>query len=83
MSKGDLVDLLAEILTGLDHALTTSELLGDPPTWQLVYALRKHLDDQQRQLLQTVLQEEDETYRALTGMIQGAANGLESVIQDM
>ena len=83
MNKGELVDLLANILTGLDRALTTSALQSDPPRWQLVYALRKHLDDQQRDLLQSVLEEEDEAYPALTAMIQGAANGLDQVIEDM
>ena len=83
MTKADLVDLLANVITGLDNALTDDQLLADPPTWQLVYALRKHLDDQQRDLLRAVLEEEDAAYQALTTTIQAAANGLNQVIADM
>ena len=83
MTKADLVDLLANVITGLDHALTEEELLGDAPTWQLVYALRKHLDDQQRELLTAVLAEENAAYAALTATIQAAANGLQGVVTQM
>ena len=83
MTKADLVDLLANVITGLDNALTNDELLVDPPTWQLVYALRKHLDDQQRELLTAVLAEENAAYQASTATIQAAANGLNQVIAEI
>lgn len=83
MTKADLVDLLANVITGLDNALTDDQLLAEPATWQLVYALRKHLDDQQRDVLKTVLQEENAAYQALTVGIEAAANGLEQIIADM
>ncbi len=83
MTKADLVDLLANVITGLDNALTDEDLLAEPPTWQLVYALRKHLDDQQRDLLKAVLQEENAAYQTLTATIQAAANGLDQIIADM
>ena len=83
MSKGDLVDVLADLLTGLDHALMTQALLDDPPNWQLVYALRKHLDDQQRRLLQEVLNEENPIYQTLTTRIETAAKTLNEVLAKM
>ncbi len=83
MTKADLVDLLANVITGLDNALTDEDLLAEPPTWQLVYALRKHLDDQQRDLLKAVLQEENAAYQTLTATIRAAANGLDQIIADM
>lgn len=83
MTKADLVDLLANVITGLDNALMEQQLLADPPTWQLVYALRKHLDDQQRDLLRAVLAEENDAYEALTVTIQAAANGLQQIITNM
>ncbi len=83
MTKADLVDLLANVLTGLDDALTEDELLADPPTWQMVYALRKHLDDQQRELLTAVLAEENAAYPTLTATIQAAATGLKGVVAQM
>ena len=48
-----------------------------------MYALRKHLDDQQRDLLRAVLQEENAAYQALTATIQAAANGLQQIVTDM
>ncbi len=83
MTKADLVDLLANVITDLDDALTEEQLLSDPPTWQLVYALRNHLDDQQRDLLKAVLQEEGSAYQALTATIQAAANGLEAIVNQV
>lgn len=83
MTKADLVDLLANVITGLDNALTDDPLLADPPTWQLVYALRKHLDDQQRDLLKAVLEEENAAYKTLTATIEAATNGLQQIITNM
>lgn len=83
MTKADLVDLLANIITGLDNALTDDQLLAEPATWQLVYAVRKHLDDQQRDLLKAVLQEENAAYQALTVAIKAATNGLQQIMTDM
>ena len=83
MTKADLVDLLANVITGLDNVLTDGSLQADPATWQLVYAVRKHLDDQQRDLLKAVLDEENAAYGALTAEIAAAANGLDQCIRDV
>ena len=83
MTQSDLVNLLANVITDLDGALMSAQLLSDPPTWQLVYALRKHLDDQQRDLLKAVLEEENQAYGALTATILAASTDLDQVIGDM
>ena len=83
MSKGELVDLLGHVIDGLDAALMTSELVEDPPNWQLVFAVRKHLNDLQEELLRTVLAEENAAYTILTATIQAAANSLDQVIAHM
>lgn len=83
MTKSDLFDLLTEVITGLDAALRGDELLAEPPTYQLIYALRKHLSDQQGEVLKAIFDEENAAYRALTATIEAAANGLERIITDM
>lgn len=83
VTKIDLVRAIGHVLTELDAALQEPELINQPAKWQQVYALRKHLDDQQRRLVAQMLDEDDAEYRALTGMIQVATAQLENAIEDL
>jgi DNA anti-recombination protein RmuC len=58
-------------------------LINQQSKWQQVYAMRKHLDDQQRDLVAATIQSDDAQFQTLTGKIQQAIKHLQSVIDDM
>jgi hypothetical protein len=51
------------------------------PNWQTLYALRKHLDDLQRTLVQTSIAVDDASYITLTKRIGDASLGLQTEIK--
>jgi hypothetical protein len=52
------------------------------PNWQTLYALRKHLDDLQRSLVQASIEQGDPLYPGLTQQITAANIDLQTVIND-
>jgi hypothetical protein len=52
------------------------------PDWQTLYALRKHLDDLQRALVQASIAQDDPSYPGLTTQIAAANADLQRVITD-
>ncbi len=77
----DLVLVIGRTLTQLDGALAEPALIADRPHWQQMYAMRKHLDDQQRFLVGTTIQADDEGFQVLARLIDGSAAQLEQSIQ--
>lgn len=67
MSPTDLIQIIGNILTGIDVLLQNSAL--DPATWQQLWALRKHLDDQQRELVSSEIDETSADYEAATAQL--------------
>ena len=53
------------------------------PNWQTLYALRKHLDDLQRLLVQATVEAADLAYVQLTKQISAANKDLQIVIKDL
>jgi len=78
VNQADLVNLIANILTQLDNALMNLD--PSSASWQQLYALRKHLDDQQRALVASIIQTNDPEFAAATGVIQTATNQLNQQI---
>ncbi len=80
MTQSDLVSLIGDILTQLDVTLVN---IGDPSTaeWQELYALRKHLDDQQRELVASTIESDDAGFAVAAGVIQTATDQLDEQIK--
>jgi hypothetical protein len=80
MDQSDVVISIGDAITTLDGQLMS----GDPPSgtakWQLLYAQRKHLDDQQRELILKTFQADDAAYASITGMLTTATDALNQEI---
>ena len=83
MDQGDLVTSIGNTLTGLDTQLMSPELNNQPAKWQQLYAMRKHLDDQQRTLLQQKIASDDTNFKVLANSIQAETTTLNQEIKDM
>ena len=83
MTPTQLVTAIGVTLTQLDQTLMEPDLVNQPAKWQQIYAMRKHLDDQQRALVAAAIQADDPEFQALTGKIQLAIQQLQNVIDDL
>lgn len=83
MTPTELITAIGVTLTQLDQTLMEPDLINQPARWQQIYAMRKHLDDQQRALLAAAIQADDPGFQALTGKIQLAIQQLQKVIDDL
>ena len=83
MDQGDLVTSIGNTLTGLDTQLMSPDLSNQPAKWQQLYAMRKHLDDQQRTLLQQKIASDDTNFKVLANSIQAETTTLNQEIKDM
>lgn len=83
MTQAELVTAIGGTLTRLDNALMEPALINQPAKWQQVYALRKHLDDQQRSLVAAAIRDDDPTFQTLTGQIQEAIKQLQQMIDNL
>jgi hypothetical protein len=82
MTPIELATLIGNVLTQVDSKLTDPALPMSDPNWQTLYALRKHLDDLQRALVQASIAEDDPSYPVLTKQIVDASADLQTVIKD-
>jgi hypothetical protein len=82
MTLIQLVTLIGGILTQIDSKLADPAFPMSDPNWQTLYALRKHLDDLQRALVQASIAEDDPSYLGLTTQIAAANTALQTVITD-
>ena len=83
MDQAALVTSIGNTLTQLDTELMSADLTSQPAKWQQVFALRKHLDDQQRSLVQQSIQADDVSFQALANTIQAETNALNLEIKDI
>ena len=81
MTLIEVAKVIGDDLTQIDTTLQTPGL--SDADWQTLYALRKHLDDIQRNLIQESINEADQKYQALTTQLQQASNQLATVITDL
>lgn len=80
MNPSDLAASISNSLTQLDTILASGNPPFASPQWQQIFALRKHLDDQQRNLLQQTIQSNDAAFQAATGNVKTATAGLTAAI---
>lgn len=83
MTQAELVTAIGNTLTQMDNTLMDPTLINQPAKWQQVYAMRKHLDDQQRALVSTIIQTDDARFQALTSQIQQAIKQFQQVIDNL
>jgi hypothetical protein len=83
VNQADLVTSIGTTLTQLDTTLMSSDLQDQPNKWQQLYALRKHLDDEQRLLVKADLDSDDVEFQAQTTLISAATAQLNKQIADM
>lgn len=83
MTQAELVTAIGNTLTQMDNTLMDPNLINQPAKWQQVYAMRKHLDDQQRALVAATIQDDDASFQALTVQIQQAIKQLQQVIDNL
>jgi transcriptional regulator with GAF, ATPase, and Fis domain len=80
MNESDLVASVGNAITQLDTLLMSGSPAFNSPPWQQLFALRKHLDDQQRTLVQRAIQANDETFQNAAGTLQAATKNLTAAI---
>jgi hypothetical protein len=83
VNQVDLVTSIGNTLTQLDTTLMSSDLQAQPNKWQQLYALRKHLDDQQRELVKEDLDADDAPFQTQANLIVVATTQLNQQIADM
>jgi hypothetical protein len=81
MSLIDVAKTIGDDLTQIDTTLQTP---GIPdPQWQALYALRKHLNDIQCELIEESIDEGDPAYETLTAQLKAASVQLSAVLKDL
>lgn len=80
MNQSDIVTSIGGTLTQLDTLLMSGNPSFDSAAWQQLFALRKHLDDQQRTLVQQAIQSNDEKFQAIAATLQAATKTLTTEI---
>lgn len=83
MSQLEGVQLIGNILTEIDTLLARPDLPSSSPDWQQLYALRKHLDDQQREFVKAIFDEDTTLFSQLSQQLKGASDHLQQVINDI
>ena len=84
MDQSALVTSIGDTLTQLDTELMSSDLSNNQPAkWQQLFALRKHLDDQQRMLVQQSIESDDASLETLANTIQAETKTLNQDIKDI
>jgi hypothetical protein len=82
MDQSNLVTSVSNAITQLDGVLMSGKPAIGSPQWQQLFALRKHLDDQQRILLQQEIQANDEIFQGAAGTLDDATQDLTAAIKE-
>ncbi len=80
MIPSDLAASISDSLSQLDNILASGDPPFTSPRWQHLFALRKHLDDQQRELLKQTIQADDATFADALGDVKAATADLQAAI---
>jgi hypothetical protein len=82
MTPIQLATLIGNILTQIDSKLADPQFPSSDPNWQTLYALRKHLDDLQRDLIKANIAVANPAYPGLTKKIADACAEIKAVIKN-
>jgi len=83
MTIVELVKIISDALTLLDTVLASPNFPSSDPQWQQVYALRKHLDDLQRQLVTAAIDVSTAQYQTATEQLKTADGNLKAIGADI
>jgi hypothetical protein len=83
MSKVEVVRQIGDVLTQIDTILSAPDFSPGTPAWQQLFALRKHLDDQQRELVEEVIDDNTQQFEALANQLGEAADSVGRVAADI
>jgi len=72
MTTLEIVQIIGDALTQLDVFLANPNFPSSKPAWQQVYALRKHLDDQQRELVAAQIDESTAEFAQATTQLKAS-----------
>jgi hypothetical protein len=81
MNPSVLAASISNALTQLDTILASGVPDFGTPQWQQLFAMRKHLDDQQRSLLQQTIQADDATFAGAADDVKTATTDLTGAIK--
>jgi hypothetical protein len=82
MNPSDVAASISNSITQLDTILAGGNPDFGTPQWQQMFALRKHLDDQQRSLLQQTIQADDAAFAGAAVGVKTATADLTAAIQE-
>jgi hypothetical protein len=82
MNQSGLATSISNALTQIDTILASGDPDFGTPPWQQLFAMRKHLDDQQRSLLQQSVQADDSTFAGATADVMTATSDLTAAIKE-
>lgn len=83
MTKQEVIKEIGDVLTQLDAILASPDLDPGSATWQLLYALRKHLDDHQRRMVIQVIATDTPKFASLTAKLTASCAQMDAVANDM
>lgn len=83
MNPPELIRLIGNALSAIDDCLSRPDFSDNDPRWHELYALRKALDDQQRELVSAEFRANSPTYGTVTQKIADASRELQGTIGDI
>ena len=83
MTKIEVVTQIGDVLTQIDALLSAPDFSPSTPEWQQLFALRKHLDDQQRELVQEIIEDDTVSFQSLAKRLSAAADALKKLAGDI
>jgi uncharacterized protein YukE len=81
MTLIEVAKVIGDALTQIDTTLQTPGL--SDADWQALYAMRKHLDDLQRDLIGESIEQGNAQYQALTTQLKDATKALAQALADI
>jgi alkylhydroperoxidase/carboxymuconolactone decarboxylase family protein YurZ len=79
MTTLEIVHIIGDALTQFDLILASPDFPTSDPLWQQTYALRKHLDDVQRQLVMVEIDASTPPFQQATVQLKAANEELKKI----
>ena len=83
MNPPELIRVVGNALTAIDDCLSRPDFSDNDPRWDELYALRKALDDQQRELVSAEFRADSAAYGTVSEKIADASRELQGTIGDI
>jgi predicted small secreted protein len=83
MNNLQAVQIIGDALTQIDVVLANPNLSSSDPQFQALFAIRKHLDDQQRQLVTADIDDTAQAFTSATAQLNAADNTLKGIGTDI